>query len=251
LTDLLEDILWFLLITSVFSFIFYFVWLKFVDKTLKPLEDNLESMKNFVNDAGHELKTPISIIHWNLQIIKETKEFDSEAIKESIEEINRLDKLIESLVNLSTINSLKESVNIKPKEEIQYIIEKYDQIAKENDITINLKSKWDYKLNTNKEYFYIVFSNIISNAIKYNEKWWKIDIKIEKNKISIEDSWKWINDRDKPKIWDKFYRWWNLRNTTWFGIWLSLVKKICDLYAWEIKVESNEWKGTKFEVIFR
>lgn len=250
LEDLLEDIFWFLIITSLFSFIFYYIWLKFVDKTLKPIEDNLKSMKSFVNDAWHELKTPISIIHGNLQIIKETKVFDIDAINESIEEINRLDKLIESLVNLSTINSLKKTIHLKIKDEIQYIIEKYEYLAKENNITVSLKSKWDIKLNANKEYFYIVFSNIISNAIKYSKKWWKVDIKIEKNKIIVEDNWKWIKDEELPKIWNKFFRWWDFRNTSWFWIWLSLVKKICDLYNWEIKVESTEWKGTKFEIIF-
>jgi two-component system, OmpR family, sensor histidine kinase ArlS len=62
-------------------------------------------MHDFIHNAGHELKTPISVIDSNLQLIKETKKFDKELVQEGLLEVRRLNHLIESLIELSNINN--------------------------------------------------------------------------------------------------------------------------------------------------
>jgi signal transduction histidine kinase len=97
---------------------------------------------------------------------------------------------------------------------------------------------------------YIFLSNLIWNAIKYNKQDWKIDIFYKSGELTIRDSWIWIEKSDLPKIFDRFFKWDKSRNTEWFGIGLSLVKKISDLYKWKIKFESEDWDGTKVKVKF-
>lgn len=58
-------------------------------------------MRDFIHNAGHELKTPISIIHGNLQIMQAEKKLDSQTIKKSLLEVERIGGLIDSLVELS------------------------------------------------------------------------------------------------------------------------------------------------------
>jgi two-component system phosphate regulon sensor histidine kinase PhoR len=106
------------------------------------------------------------------------------------------------------------------------------------------------KIKAHKDYLYIFLSNIIWNAIKYNKKDWKIDISYKVSELTIQDTGVWIDKKDLPKIFDRFYKADKSRNSEWFGIWLSLVKNIADLYKWKIGFESKDWEGTKVKIKF-
>ena len=246
----LADLISFIFITLLFSAVFYFVWFKFVSRNLKPVEENLADMQDFIHNAWHELKTPIAIINSNLQLIKELKSYDKDLIKEWLIEINKLDHLIESLVELSNINSSERIEKLDLKDEIKNIIKDFKNKSDKNWIKIKFTKIDEKILLMNKQYFYILFSNIINNAIRYNREWWKIDIKLTKNNITIKDTWIWMNSDDLDKIFDRFYMAKNSRNSEWHGIWLSLVKKIIDIYNMKIKVDSELWKGTTFTIEF-
>jgi hypothetical protein len=69
----------------------------------KPVEENISDMKNFIHNAGHELKTPISVIDSNIQLLLDMKTYDEEMILELKTEILKLNSLLQSLINLSDI----------------------------------------------------------------------------------------------------------------------------------------------------
>jgi len=248
--DYLMDLLGFVFITLIFSVLFYYIWLKFVSKNLEPVENNLRDMQDFIHNAWHELKTPISIIHSNLQLIKETKKFDKTLVKEWLIEINRLDHLIESLVDLSNINSVENTEKINLDLEIKNIINDYKAESKKKNIDIKFKKESEKVLTINKQYFYILLSNLIQNAIKYSEDWWKIEIILEKSRLIVSDNWIGISKKNLNKIFDRFFIEEKSRNMQWHGIWLSLVKKIADIYEWKIDVKSKEKEGSKFIIKF-
>ena len=74
--DYINDLISFILATLLFSTLLYYIWYKFVNETFKPVEENFKDMKNFIHNAGHELKTPISVIHSNIQLIDDVKIYD-------------------------------------------------------------------------------------------------------------------------------------------------------------------------------
>lgn len=246
----LTDLAGFILITLLFSTVFYFVWFKFVSKNLKPVEDSLADMQDFIHNAWHELKTPIAIINSNLQLIKETKEFDKDLVREWLTEINRLDHLIESLVELSNINSSEYIEKLDLKDEIKEIVKDFKNEADKKEVKIRFTKVDDKIVLMNKQYFYILFSNILWNAIRYNKDWWKVHITLDKNKISIKDTWSWIKKEDLEKIFDRFFMSTNSRNNEWHGIWLSLVKKIANIYKMKISMKSEEGKWSEFVIEF-
>jgi signal transduction histidine kinase len=102
----------------------------------------------------------------------------------------------------------------------------------------------------NKQYFYILFSNIFGNAIKYTPEWWKIDIILEKSKLIISDNGEGIKKEDQERIWDRFYQSDNSRWESGFGIWLALAKKIADIYKLKISIQSEQGKGSSFIIEF-
>lgn len=250
-TSYLLDLLLFILLTLIFSIIFYFIWLEFISKILKPVEENIDDMKNFIYNAWHELKTPISIINWNLQLLNEFKKYDKSLTNESIEEIKKLDKLIVWLIELSDISNNQTLDELNITNEIEEIIENYKNLIKSNNIIINKKLAKNIILKANKQYFYILFSNLLNNAIKYNREWWEINIDLTKNILIITDTWIWIKNEYLNKIFDRFFQIDPSRKTEWFWIWLSLVKKISDIYKWKINIESDEWKYTKITINFK
>jgi signal transduction histidine kinase len=93
--------------------------------------------------------------------------------------------------------------------------------------------------------------NILNNAMRYNKDWWNINIFLDSKSIIIEDSWIWMDQNELNKIFDRFYQVGGKLNQEWFGIWLSIVKKILDLYWFKFKLESEVWKGTKFIIILK
>ena len=245
-----EDLLFFFLITLLCSILFYYAGYWFVSKNLRPVEENMDDMRNFIHNAGHELKTPLSVVHGNLQVINASKKLDINLTKESIHEIEKLSGLIEGLVDLSDISRDAAVQDLDLSNEIQAIISDFSHEAKGKKLNINFEKQWDTKLKINKQYFYILFSNLLGNAIKYSKKWWKIEINLAKDSLSIKDNGKWIHSDQIDKIFDRFYQWSSARGEEWFGIWLSLVKKIADIYKWKLSVESEETQGSKFTVKF-
>jgi len=252
LIDMIKDFLLFVFITFLSTIIFYIIWKRFVNKNLKPVEKNLLEMEEFIQNAWHELKTPISIIHSNLQLIKNiSKEKDViDLSKEWIIELERFNDLIDWLTELSwiSLNLEKEELNIK--KEIPEIVSEYRNKLKNKKIKIKYKFNNNIKITTSKQHFIILFSNLLNNAIKYNKIWWEITITLEKNKLIIKDTWVWISEDNINKIFDRFYQEDNSKTWDWFWIWLSLVSKIVTINKWQISLNSQKWYFTKFEIKF-
>ncbi len=248
-SEYIHDFIRFFILSLISSIMFYLIWRKFVSHILRPVEDNIRDMQDFVHNAWHELKTPLSIIHGNLQIQKKLKKYDADISSESIEEIEKLNKLIESLIELSNIDShhLKHDIDIQS--EIDSILTDFsDKIDKKN-ITVDFQAHSSPKLRCNREYFYILFSNLLGNAIKYNTKNGTIHINLRSKSLSIKDSGIWIPPWKKDKIFERFYKA-HSNNFEWSGIGLSLVKKIADVYGWKIQIASEENTGTEMKVLF-
>ena len=251
LSDYLSDILTFILVTIIFSSLLYFIWNRFISRAFVPVEENIKDMNSFIHNAGHELKTPISIIDSNIQIIKDIKKYNEPMMDEMKNETKKLNLLIDSLIKLSDIWELKtEKEKNNLKDIINDIINNCNDKIVSKKIEINLKVKKDIIIDANKSYLYILLSNLIWNAIKYNKTNWKIDIIYKNWKLIIKDNWIWIYKSDIDKIFDRFYKVNDGRNAEWFWIWLSLVKKISDIYWWNINVDSIEWKCSSFFIRF-
>jgi len=250
LSDYLNDIFGFLIINILFSIVLYFIGFKFVNNAFVPVEENMKDMKNFIHNAGHELKTPISVIDSNIQLIDDIKKYDADMTKELKNEVLRLNSIIDWLIKLSNIDLFKDIVNNDLKTSIELIVNEFKFKITEKKLKINIDLPDNINIKSSKDYFYIFLSNIIWNAIKYNKVWWTINIIYNNWKLEIKDSWIWIDKKDLNKIFDRFFKWDKSRKSDWFGIWLSLVKKIWDIFNWDILVKSKDKEWTSFIINF-
>jgi two-component system phosphate regulon sensor histidine kinase PhoR len=101
------------------------------------------------------------------------------SIDASIQEIDKMNSLLDSLINLSIIHKETENQKIDIENEITNILNQYNQEAKKNQISINIVKNSNCFVIANKNHMHILISNLVSNAIKYNKKGGEIEIVID------------------------------------------------------------------------
>lgn len=215
----------------------------------------LENQKRFIQDSSHELKTPLMQIDSNIEIIEE--KVNDEKIKKRIESIKESSENINKIVsNLSFI--IREENNLYKKEKINInnylkkFINSFRQDAKNKKINIKIVDFWVLEIENNIYFLDRLFGNLLQNSIFYNK--WNSDIffEIYEKKVILKDKWIWIWEDELEKIFDRFYRNSdsNIYNSKWNGLWLTIVKKICDDFWWGLNIKSEIWKWSQFEIIF-
>jgi len=242
-----ENILIFGFFSFLISLLFFPVVYWIISKLTKPIEQNFEFMKNFTNNAWHELKTPLANINLSSQILLSKKKFDKELIEQIKTESAKLSNLIDTLLQISILSRFhqkKEKINLKNI--IEEVIKNNKNLIKEKNIILETKLD-NIEKDINKSQFEILFRNLLSNAIKYNIKNGKIKIILKSNQLIVENTGPNIPPKERKRIFNLFYRLDKKQN--WYWLWLALVKKIIDINKWEIKVESKN-KVNKFVVKF-
>ena len=247
--SVLSDILIYLLGAILLSLCVYIISSRFIESTLAPVEQNMNDMEQFIHNAGHELKTPLSVIKSSLELMKLKKNYD-EGIMETIGELNRMNGLIQALISLSSMGEHGDSELINTKETCEKLAKNYGEKLEEKNISLEIIEKKPLTIKANREYTEILISNILSNAIKYNITGGKITITIHEKNIEIKDTGIGIEKENIWKVFDRFYQESEGRDENSFGIGLSLVKKITDLYKWTISIESEKNIGTTVKILF-
>lgn len=248
LENLKKEIYQYIWVILALSIIIYLVTRLLISSSLRPVQDSIDSMNSFIHDAWHELKTPLAVINSSAGLLKEMKVYDEELVNDTMEELKRANKLIDTLRDLSNINPNKEKETFLLSSRIRYIAKTYKEQIKDKNIEIIINELEDSEITTNKYYFDILLANLISNAIKYNKQNGKIIINIDAPNISVRDTGIWIPKKELKKVFDRFYRVKSHRDKEWFGLWLSIVNKIIFVNKWNIELDSVEWEWTKITI---
>ena len=238
------------------NFIEFSILQKSFKNMLIRLKEQSQLQIDFVNNASHELKTPIFVIKGYIDMLNDWGKNDKEVLDEGLivlkKEIQNMQELTEKLLflaksknliaeknNINLDNVLKEVIDnlsfAYPKQKINYIS---SEIFIDSDIAL-LK---------------LLFKNLIENAIKYGkDNPINIELKKEKKvKLIIEDFGVGISEKALPHIFERFYREDEARNREIksYGLGLSIVKEIISLLDIDIQVESQLGKGTKITLLF-
>ena len=255
ITVLVSGILLLITITTILSIIFVFL-----NRQL-----NLTNLyDNFIANVTHELKSPLSSIQLFLETMK-MREVDRETEKKFItnmmSDIERLDKLISSILYISSFqhskfaNKLSHDYHIYSADTV--IKEVITSLFKQHHIEDCAKLTGSFKGNCviDKNWLTIVFSNLIDNAVKYSYNDRKITADLSQEhgyfRISIKDNGIGIKASDQKRIFRRFQRLDNPDSPSVKGTGLGLywVKEIVRYHGGNVSVESNpKEKGTKFTV---
>ena len=208
---------------------------------MKPIENERKRLDNFIKDTTHELNTPITALLICTDKQTPRSEKNMERIYLSSKRVSQIYKDLTHLI-LDT-NKKKEIENICLSNLITKELEYFDLLASKKNITTQFDSQ-ETCINVDIEDFKRVIGNVLSNAIKYNNRGGKIIVTLKNNILSISDNGIGIDIKDQKNIFNRYYR--ATTQDGGFGLGLNIVYKICKEYNIEIKVESKLKVGTTF-----
>lgn len=223
---------------------------------------NIDRLRNeFVSNASHELRTPLSSIKILIQnMIYEPEmpaEMRTEFLKDIDDEIDRLNNVIEDLLMLvQTTNqkSLLRLSKVNIAELLSSTMDKLEPIAHRKNVTLHFDDKEDVIMNCDKIKLQICFSNLIDNAIKYNNDGGNVHVSCKtvgsNLEVKVRDDGIGIPAHDLPNIFDRFYRVdkTRSRSTGGTGLGLSITQRVILLHGGTITTESHLGEGTEFTV---
>ena len=221
----------------------------------------LNSMRrDFISNVSHELRTPVSVIRANSETLVEGALEDKKQAKVFAKAIlhnsERLTEMVSDLLDLSRIDHgeltlLIEKIDLK--QSIDQCIDSLKNLGKKKNISIkcHCPEVQQYVL-ADKKALERILTNLIDNAFKYSVENSHIEIRTKKKKdnilISLTDSGKGVSDKDKPLIFDRFYRTAEARASEkkGSGLGLAIVKNLVNSLNGDVGVKNSPLLGSTF-----
>ncbi len=230
-------------------------------RTLKPIQEMVDEQNRFISDASHEFRTPLTSLKTSMEVnlrdknltLKEAKT----TISEGIEDVNKLQSLSDSLLQLAQYqkpngHTLFESLSLDKT--IQEAVRKIQPVAKSKNIHFDLQSN-DYEIQASKDGLIDLLVILLDNALKYSPPNSAVEITAGKSdklmEISVTDHGVGIDPKDTPHVFDRFFRSEISRSKTsasGYGLGLSIAQKIVQVHHGSIAVKSMPGKGSTFTV---
>jgi len=228
-------------------------WLSFY--IVKPAEEAFKNQKQFISDASHELKTPLSIISANTTLLKSELKKPSKWL-EGIETQNkRITDLVTEMLQLSKLDEgIQDFSNSKfnLSEVLNNCALSFDALTYEAKKTLETEIPENIYCVSDQKSIKKIVSILLDNAIKHSNTKGKIKLTLEtqnnKNVITVFNTGCSMKESEKDKIFERFYRGDSSRNrnTGGFGLGLAITKSVADNHKWKISVDCKEKQWTKF-----
>ena len=238
----------FLLSVIVFTIISYYLsrWM------IKPSEKAIKNQKIFIANISHDLKTPITIIRANADLI-ENEVKNKKSIKYIQQETEKLNHLVNEMLTLTRIDNTISKENFKSfnfGDSLFDVVLPFESIAYEKGIrfNINIDEVTDYFGDENN--IQKLAEILIDNAMSYTAKGGIVDVDAYENSkavtLSVTNTGEPISDEKKVEIFDRFYRESKSRERTGnhYGLGLSIANTIVKKHNGKITVESKNGKNT-------
>jgi len=228
----------------------------FSRKAIKPIIESMEKQKQFITDAGHEIKTPLAIISANTDVLELTGG-ESEWIASIRNQVVRLDKLVRNLLMLSKMD----------EDEIKRIFTDFDLSRTVDETASPFRAVAEMQ---NKKFIMDIqpglmfrgdessisqlVSTLVDNAMKYSDEEGTIKVSLHASKKGIKlevfNTVEKIEQENLEKLFDRFYRADSSRSrdTGGYGIGLSIARSIVEAHHGKISAKSMDGKSICFTV---
>lgn len=209
------------------------------DRVIKLIERNTQvynDQKEFIENAAHELQTPLGISMNKLEILVENFDHDKEALKiiaSVMDNLQRLTQLNKSLLLLSKINNKQflGSPEVNFNNLLKQVVEDFSEQAKYKNVKISLKENGNCTKRMHADLARILVTNIIKNAILHNYPGGYVNIMVSEYEIRVENSGS-PESLDSQQIFNRFQKGQASQYST--GLGLAIVKAIAELYEFSI-----------------
>lgn len=217
--------------------------------------------KRFISDVSHELKTPLTVIMGNSELMLNTDIEPKQQkilLKATLDQAQRMNNLIADLISLNRVDTTK---NILRDKKVMVTDLKNQILSSLSSLRLKKDISFEFNIDSKKNILgsfsevYSALENLVSNAFRYTDKGSiSINWSIKKGQgiISVTDSGIGISKAHLNKITDRFYRvdTDRSRNSGGTGLGLAIVKNIMDHHNGSIEIKSDTSKGSTFSLVF-
>ncbi len=234
------------------------------DGEVKPLIDAISQLgerldsyitreRNFTRNASHELRTPLTVIN----VATDMMLIDTQSPEKSqrmLLKIKRASSDMESLIELFLMLAREDTgsttrIEVNLNQLVSEQIDRMNFLTADKKVDIRLTEKAQLRVSASETVLTVMLGNLIRNAILYTDEG-NIDITIDEQKISITDSGRGIPQSKLESIFEPFERVDMDDRVAGYGIGLTIVKRLCDRFGWQIQVSSLANQGTSFVISF-
>lgn len=228
-----------------------------LEEMMDQIKQDYESLKQFTENASHEIQTPLAIITSRIEVLLQENKLEENgwnSLKEIYEAAGRLSRLNKALLLLTKIENrqFNSSETIDLGEILVSLLPVYEEQVIQKRLTVTSNIQEAIQVNANLELIRVLLRNLISNSIRHNTEGGEILIQLNSDDLIISNSG--IDDGTDPeKYFDRFYK--KSNNPHSLGLGLAIVKEICELhgFAYNYTIEDQrhivniEFKVSKAE----
>ena len=245
-------------VSSIGLFAVFVLMVYLSARIVKPFSDNYEKQKRFITDAGHELKTPLTVIEADTEIL-EMDFGENEWLLDIQGQTKRLEDLTNALVMLSRV---EEGTNREMKIElplsdiVEEVCHAFQAPAKVQGKSLNSTIASMISMKGDEKAIRGLITILLDNAVKYTNENGYISVGLEKKKnriyLSVFNTTEYISKEQISHLFDRFYRTDSSRNsqTGGYGLGLSIAAATVKSHRGKIIAETEDEKSLRITVVF-
>jgi two-component system sensor histidine kinase CiaH len=223
-------------------------------KMMAQLEQAHHTQRRFVADASHDLRTPLTVIAIEIDLLLRTPGFDEityESLQRITGEVGQLNDLASDLLLLTMLDD-PQPQDMRRQEHLDAIL--LDEINQLTSLVTEKGVRWNVAIDQGVEYrcdlhaMRRALANVLENAVKYSSEGSTITVSLRYEDgcalVSVEDQGMGIDPEDHERVFERFYRSDKARSTPGTGLGLSIVKAVVEAHGGRVRLESEPGIGT-------
>jgi len=245
--------------------VFFFVSRYFANRSIAPVQEAFLKQKQFIADASHELKTPLTIIHTNVDVLmaneQETIRSQAKWLNNILAETERMSRMTSDLLYLTQMEEAGEQESVvysafQASEAAENVILTMEALIYEKNFAFVYDIQPDLTIYGNREQFQQVIMILLDNAVKYTNPRGEIRFRMKQQHqevvISVANTGEGIAQDQLARIFDRFYRTDPSRTRArgGYGLGLAIAKAIVERHKGKIYARSEPGVETVFYVHF-
>lgn len=227
------------------------------NELLKNLEESFNRISAFSSDASHELKTPLTVIRGEIDVVLRHERTPTEykaVLEDVLLETVRVQETIDQLFLITKKDTTELNGNTREvylDELLSDLVSQANKFALKKSIHLKIKEIIPVTIHANEALLRIAIDNILRNAIIYTHESRDVNVSLKEGEenytLEIQDSGCGINKEDLPFVFERFYRADKARSRkdSGTGLGLAIVKMILDIHHYDILITSQINKGTR------
>jgi PAS domain S-box-containing protein len=206
----------------------------------RELERKNERLEEFASVVSHDLKNPLSVAKGNLQLFRETDGEEPELVDEAGAALDRMDRLIEDLLDLAEKGRI---VDDTEPVDLETAVERARATVEAGDLDVTLASAGP-TVRADRERLVQLLANLLSNAVTHADGRVRVVADATAGTLAVEDDGPGVPPAEREQVFEPGYS--GTEDGHGFG--LAIARNIAEAHGWTLEVAESEWGGARFVV---